>query len=185
MMTVNDNLVNCEDCGIECFQYPGKVSPSRKKIKFPYNFICFLQAWIRIWNTNPWSTVQYFPHEYFRPAYGLNVLSMTKHQTLVLTEAAVEHITRRLLFALHRCGAPPGLANLCYNLWYRSESIRYSISLRMSEIRELFSLNRTTERTVSRIAACEHASIFQDGQNGAAYFQHGGPQGDHLKIGKT
>jgi hypothetical protein len=37
-----------------------------------------------------------------RPAYGLNVLSMTKHQTLVLTEAAVEHITRRLLFALNR-----------------------------------------------------------------------------------
>jgi hypothetical protein len=27
---------------------------------------------------------------------------MTKHQTLVLTEAAVEHITRRLLFALNR-----------------------------------------------------------------------------------
>lgn len=42
------------------------------------------------------------PYVNLMPVYGLNVLSMTKHQTLVLTEAAVEHITRRLLFALHR-----------------------------------------------------------------------------------
>lgn len=36
------------------------------------------------------------------PAYGLNVYSMLKHQTLVLTLAALEHIEERLLFQLHR-----------------------------------------------------------------------------------
>ena len=33
---------------------------------------------------------------------GLNVYSMLKHQTLVLTLAAVERIEERLLFHLHR-----------------------------------------------------------------------------------
>ena len=36
------------------------------------------------------------------PVYGLNVSSMIKHQTLVLTERAVKKITERLLFALNR-----------------------------------------------------------------------------------
>jgi len=36
------------------------------------------------------------------PVYGLNVLSMLKHHTLVLTEAAVKDITQKLLFALNR-----------------------------------------------------------------------------------
>ena len=38
----------------------------------------------------------------YRPVYGLNVLSMTKHQTLVLTVRAVEALTAKLLYALNR-----------------------------------------------------------------------------------
>lgn len=37
------------------------------------------------------------------PVHGLNVYSMIKHHTLVLTKRAVERITDKLLFALHRC----------------------------------------------------------------------------------
>lgn len=36
------------------------------------------------------------------PVYGLNVYSMLKHNTLVLTMSAVEKITERLLFQLRR-----------------------------------------------------------------------------------
>jgi len=36
------------------------------------------------------------------PMYGLNVLSMLKHETLVLTERAAEELTKKLIFALHR-----------------------------------------------------------------------------------
>jgi large subunit ribosomal protein L4 len=36
------------------------------------------------------------------PVYGLNVYSMLKHDTLVLTKAAVERITEKILFALNR-----------------------------------------------------------------------------------
>ena len=35
------------------------------------------------------------------PVYGLNVYSMLKHETLVLTTAALERIEERLLFAMH------------------------------------------------------------------------------------
>ena len=38
----------------------------------------------------------------YRPVYGLNVLSMLKHQTLVFTEAAVDDLERKLVFALNR-----------------------------------------------------------------------------------
>ena len=38
----------------------------------------------------------------YRPVYGLNVLSMLKHQTLVLTEAAVDDLERNLVFSLNR-----------------------------------------------------------------------------------
>ncbi|XP_046664094.1 39S ribosomal protein L4, mitochondrial [Homalodisca vitripennis] len=41
-------------------------------------------------------------HMNLMPAYGLNVFSMLKHETLVLTTAAVDHIEEKLLFALHR-----------------------------------------------------------------------------------
>jgi len=41
-------------------------------------------------------------HINLMPVYGLNVLSMLKHQTLVLTEAAVDDLTRKLIFALNR-----------------------------------------------------------------------------------
>lgn len=36
------------------------------------------------------------------PVYGLNVLSMLKHQTLVLTESAVNDLERKLIFATNR-----------------------------------------------------------------------------------
>ena len=42
------------------------------------------------------------PHMNLMPVYGLNVSSMIKHQTLVLTERAVKKMTERLLFALNR-----------------------------------------------------------------------------------
>lgn len=36
------------------------------------------------------------------PAFGLNVYSMLKHDTLVLTVDAVKHLEQRLLYQLHR-----------------------------------------------------------------------------------
>jgi len=42
------------------------------------------------------------PHINLMPVYGLNVHSMIKHRTLVLTKSAVENITEKLLYALHR-----------------------------------------------------------------------------------
>lgn len=36
------------------------------------------------------------------PVYGLNVYSMLKHDTLVLTKSAVEKIQEKILFQLHR-----------------------------------------------------------------------------------
>ncbi|GAB6020406.1 54S ribosomal protein L4 mitochondrial [Chamberlinius hualienensis] len=41
-------------------------------------------------------------HVNVMPVYGLNVFSMLKHETLVLTLAAVEKIEERLLFHFHR-----------------------------------------------------------------------------------
>nr|CAG4644335.1 EOG090X0EDZ [Lepidurus arcticus] len=41
-------------------------------------------------------------HMNLMPVYGLNVYSMLKHTTLVLTLAAVERLEERLLFHLHR-----------------------------------------------------------------------------------
>lgn len=39
------------------------------------------------------------------PVYGLNVYSMLKHETLVLTESAVNKITERILFQFNRIDA--------------------------------------------------------------------------------
>jgi large subunit ribosomal protein L4 len=36
------------------------------------------------------------------PVYGLNVYSMLKHETLVLTESAVKRITEKILFQFNR-----------------------------------------------------------------------------------
>ena len=36
------------------------------------------------------------------PVYGLNVYSMLKHDTLVLTESAVKRITEKILFQFSR-----------------------------------------------------------------------------------
>merc|ERR1719166_215132 len=44
----------------------------------------------------------HIPYMNLMPVYGLNVLSMMKHQTLVLTSRAVERLTEKLLFALNR-----------------------------------------------------------------------------------
>jgi large subunit ribosomal protein L4 len=41
-------------------------------------------------------------HINLMPAYGLNVYSMLKHDTLVLTTAAVNYIEEKLLYQLHR-----------------------------------------------------------------------------------
>lgn len=41
-------------------------------------------------------------HFNIMPAYSLNVYSMLKHDTLVLTKPAVDHIENRLLMFLHR-----------------------------------------------------------------------------------
>lgn len=41
-------------------------------------------------------------HMNIMPVYGLNVFSMLKHDTLVLTLAAVERIEKQLLFFMHR-----------------------------------------------------------------------------------
>ncbi|XP_061162971.1 large ribosomal subunit protein uL4m-like [Saccostrea echinata] len=43
-----------------------------------------------------------FPHYNLCPVYGLNVRDMLKHETLVLTLAAVEKIEQKLLFHSHR-----------------------------------------------------------------------------------
>ncbi|KAG5896854.1 hypothetical protein JTB14_024193 [Gonioctena quinquepunctata] len=45
------------------------------------------------------NTVKHFN---LMPAYGLNVYSMLKHDTLVLTRAAVDHIENRILENLHK-----------------------------------------------------------------------------------
>jgi large subunit ribosomal protein L4 len=42
------------------------------------------------------------PYVNLMPVYGLNVYSMMKHETLVLTVAAVKRITERLLFQFER-----------------------------------------------------------------------------------
>jgi len=48
------------------------------------------------------SATEEIPHINLMPVYGLNVNSMLKHETLVLTERAVEQLTDKLLYALHR-----------------------------------------------------------------------------------
>jgi len=48
------------------------------------------------------AAIEEIPHMNLMPVYGLNVSSMIKHQTLVLTERAAKKITERLLFALNR-----------------------------------------------------------------------------------
>nr|CAG4645147.1 EOG090X0EDZ [Leptodora kindtii] len=52
--------------------------------------------------TNITAASDSYGHINLMPVYGLNVYSMLKHQTLVLTLAAVERIEERILFHLHR-----------------------------------------------------------------------------------
>lgn len=42
------------------------------------------------------------PYVNLMPVFGLNVYSMLKHDTLVLTEAAVNRITEKLLYQFNR-----------------------------------------------------------------------------------
>jgi len=51
------------------------------------------------------------PHVNLMPVFGLNVLSMLRHQTLVLTEAALHRITEKLLFALNRTDSHDKMVN--------------------------------------------------------------------------
>jgi len=48
------------------------------------------------------ASTEEIPHMNLMPLYGLNVNSMVKHQTLVLTVRAVENLTAKLLYALNR-----------------------------------------------------------------------------------
>ncbi|XP_069118432.1 large ribosomal subunit protein uL4m-like [Argopecten irradians] len=50
--------------------------------------------------------VDKMPHFNLMPVYGLNVFSMLKHETLVLTLAAVEKLEKKLLYQMHKT-APP------------------------------------------------------------------------------
>jgi len=52
--------------------------------------------------TNITSATDDIQHVNLMPVYGLNVISMLKHETLVLTERAVDEITKKLIFALNR-----------------------------------------------------------------------------------
>lgn len=45
------------------------------------------------------------PYVNLMPVYGLNVYSMLKHDTLVITESAVQRITEKILFQFNRVDA--------------------------------------------------------------------------------
>jgi len=55
-----------------------------------------------IFPTHITAVTEEIPHINIMPVYGLNVNSMLKHETLVLTKRAVEDLTAKLLYALHR-----------------------------------------------------------------------------------
>ncbi|CAG0912804.1 unnamed protein product [Notodromas monacha] len=57
---------------------------------------------IDIFPQNILSAAQNIPHMNLMPVYGLNVYSMLKHRTLVLTLAALNTLEERLLFHMHR-----------------------------------------------------------------------------------
>ena len=50
-------------------------------------------------------------HVNLMPAYGLNVHSMLKHKTLVVTEEALNHLEARLLRAIYRIDRAEVAAN--------------------------------------------------------------------------
>merc|ERR1712226_901723 len=54
-----------------------------------------------IFPTKVTAATEQIPHINLMPLYGLNVNSMLKHETLVMTRRAVEDVTAKLLFALH------------------------------------------------------------------------------------
>jgi len=55
-----------------------------------------------IFPTNITAATDSIQHANLMPVYGLNVLSMLKHETLVITERALEDLTKKLIFALNR-----------------------------------------------------------------------------------
>jgi large subunit ribosomal protein L4 len=55
-----------------------------------------------IFPTNITAATDDIQHVNLMPVYGLNVISMLKHETLVLTESALEDLTRKLIFAVNR-----------------------------------------------------------------------------------
>lgn len=54
-------------------------------------------------------------HVNLMPAYGLNVYSMLKHDTLVLTRAAVDLIESKLLMHIHKNDAGPSVQKFRLN----------------------------------------------------------------------
>uniref|UniRef100_A0A182YGT6 Large ribosomal subunit protein uL4m n=1 Tax=Anopheles stephensi TaxID=30069 RepID=A0A182YGT6_ANOST len=54
-------------------------------------------------------------HINIMPTYGLNVYSMLKHNTVVLTESAVRDIERKLLEHLHRNDARAQMSKFKYD----------------------------------------------------------------------
>ena len=55
-----------------------------------------------IFPENLTSACESIPHVNLLPVYGLNVHSMLKHKTLVLTERALDQVESRLLLAQNR-----------------------------------------------------------------------------------
>jgi len=54
-----------------------------------------------IFPINITAATEQIKHINLMPVYGLNVNSMIKHETLVITKRAVEDLTAKLLYALH------------------------------------------------------------------------------------
>lgn len=79
------------------------MSPIRFKINFiTNNFILYGFFSDDIIPRNIALATENLPHVNIMPTYGLNVYSMLKHDTLVLTESAADKIQTRLLYQLNR-----------------------------------------------------------------------------------
>lgn len=64
--------------------------------------IRFIYSSTDIFPYNLTAATETLKHVLPMPVYGLNVYSMMKYHTLVLTTAAVDKIQERILFQLHR-----------------------------------------------------------------------------------
>jgi large subunit ribosomal protein L4 len=69
-----------------------------------YNVVCHRMD---IMPRNIAVATSHFKYYSLMPVYGLNVFSILKHDTLVLTRAAVDEIEKHLLERLHACDFRP------------------------------------------------------------------------------